>query len=188
MEFERDVIGNTNEILVTHKRLVQLDAQSLLSREVPSHLNSHFQFEDDSFEASRAMALREHPDLDLDMEMELYEFIDDLRGVNERLNLNMPESPRLRDERSVCDQKLEEEFQNFELDSTFISYKDERGAHLDHSHDCTQLEDQELYEFGNTTFQSFRQHSKAHHRSRLFSEVLLPATTSVAAEQSKKVA
>jgi hypothetical protein len=70
------------------------------------------------------------------MEMELYEFIDDLRAVNERLNLTMPEPPTL-GERSNFDLKPEDEFQNFELDSTFISYRDEKGALLDQSHDFT---------------------------------------------------
>ena len=70
------------------------------------------------------------------MEMELYEFIDDLRAVNERLNLNMPEPPTL-DKQYACDMKPEDEFQNFELDSTFISYRDEKGALLDQSHDFT---------------------------------------------------
>ena len=45
MEFETDVIGNTNEIVYTNKRLIQLDHESLFSREVPSHLHSHFRFE-----------------------------------------------------------------------------------------------------------------------------------------------
>jgi hypothetical protein len=70
------------------------------------------------------------------MEMELYEFIDDLRAVNERLNLNMPELPTL-GERSAFDMKPEDDLQNFELDSTFISYRDEKGALLDQSHDFT---------------------------------------------------
>jgi hypothetical protein len=42
------------------------------------------------------------------MEMELYEFIDDLRAVNERLNFYMPE-PHTLGERSHCDMKSEEE-------------------------------------------------------------------------------
>ena len=113
----------------------------MLSREAASHLNSHFQFEDSSFEAPEELALREQVDLDLDLEMELYEFIDDLRARNERINLNMPDSPVLRNERSVCDLKNDEDCQNFELDSTFISYRDEKGAPLDHSLDCTLIGD-----------------------------------------------
>jgi hypothetical protein len=68
------------------------------------------------------------------MEMELYEFIDDLREVNERLNFNLPDTPLLAGDRSTCDINNEEgcccggDYPNFELDSTFISYRDEKGA------------------------------------------------------------
>ena len=108
------------------------------------------------------------------MEMELYEFIDDLREVNERLNFNMPEPsaiPNLAADRSTCDMKNEEDYQNFELDSTFISYRDDMGALLDQTHDNTFVGcDQEMNDFASTTFHSIRHHSRLQHRSRLFSE------------------
>jgi hypothetical protein len=64
MEFETDVIGNTNEIVYTNKRLIQQDHESLFSREVPAHLQSHFRFDnfggdcDESLEAPDEVFLK----------------------------------------------------------------------------------------------------------------------------------
>ncbi len=158
----------------------------MLEREVPSHLNSHFRFEHecDESDLEGASDLGCRPgelQLDLDMEMELYEFIDDLRAVNERLNLEMP--PSVAVDRSLCagGAKPDDDLHNFELESTFISYRDQ-------SHDTTALQgDPELLlDFAqNSTFASLPQGTSAP-RARLFSEFVPPSTLEHASNAPNK--
>lgn len=131
------MIANTNEIVYTNKRFIQHDFGSFMPGEVPARLANHFassaldelDSDGEPLFPPEQCALQGQIELDLDLEMELYEFVDNLRAVTERLNVPAPEPL------PAGKHGKEEEDQNFELDSTFISHWDEKGDHhtLDHT-------------------------------------------------------
>lgn len=88
VEFEADLIASTNEVLYSKKQLLcdsrYAERPLIYPGEIPHHLlRNHFGLEPDY-----EMSVHVEEELDLDLEMEICEFADDLRLTSERINVS----------------------------------------------------------------------------------------------------
>ena len=88
VEFETDLIASTNEVLYSKKQLLcdsrHAERPLIYPGEIPHHLlRNHFGLEPDY-----EMSVHIEEELDLDLEMEICEFADDLRLTSERINVS----------------------------------------------------------------------------------------------------
>jgi len=88
VEFETDLIASTNEVLYSKKQLLcdsrHAERPLIYPGEIPHHLlRNHFGLEPDY-----EMSVHVEEELDLDLEMEICEFADDLRLTSERINVS----------------------------------------------------------------------------------------------------